>query len=274
MIVDSHVHLLPGRLGEAVRRFFDEFLPGVLVYPNDHAATLEALAGAGVSEVWNLPYAHKPHVGAGLNEASAELAAAPPYPGVRIVGGATVHPGDDDPERVVGTAIDELGLGVLKLHCSVGDFDADHPRLAAMWRLVERRALPAVIHVGHDITGQTHEGELGPLERIARRHPGAPLIIAHSAHPATAEALELIAGHPNVHGDLTPVVADPVAVTDEHLEAHSDKFLLGTDAPNVGVTAEACLERLAGLSTEARTAITGGNAHRLLSIGGRYGGAR
>jgi predicted TIM-barrel fold metal-dependent hydrolase len=265
MVVDSHVHLLPGRLGEKVREFFERFLTDVLVYPNDHAAVLAAFERAGVDEVWNLPYAHKPGVAAGLNEASARLAATPPHASVRVVGGATAHPGDDDPERVVGAAIDELGLRVLKLHCSVGDFKADDPALDAMWRLVERRRVPTVVHAGHDVTGQTHEGELAGLEEVARRHPEAPLIIAHTAHPATAEAIELIDRHPNVLADLTPVVTEPVDVPDEVLEARADRFLLGTDAPNVGVTIESCLSRLDGLSPTARTAILGANAHRLLT---------
>jgi predicted TIM-barrel fold metal-dependent hydrolase len=265
VIVDSHVHLLPGRLGEKVRDFFEYFLPGALSYPNDHAAVLAAFERAGVGEVWNLPYAHKPGVAAGLNEASARLVAAPPHPSVRVVGGATAHPGDDDPERVVGAALDDLGLRVLKLHCSVGGFRADDPALDAMWRLVERRRVPTVVHAGHAVDGRTQEGELAGLENVARRHPEAPLIIAHSAHPATAEAIGLIGRHPNVLADLTPVITERVDVSDEALEAHPDRFLFGTDVPNVGVTIESGLARLNTLSPAARAAVLGGNARRLLA---------
>ncbi|MFG2004498.1 amidohydrolase family protein [Spirillospora sp. NPDC048911] len=265
MIVDAHVHLLPGRLGAKVRDFFLRHLPLELAYPNDHATVLAAHAEAGIGEVWNLPYAHKPGVAEGLNEASAALAQASPHPGVRIVGGATAHPGDDDPERVVGTALDVLGLRVLKLHCSVGGFSADDARLDALWRLVERRCLPTVVHVGHDVTGRTHATELASLARIARRHPGAPLIIAHTAHPSTAAALALVAAHPNVHADLTPVIDDPVALPDAELEARPDRFLFGSDAPNVAIRAETGLARLRTLSPGTRTAIEHGNAQRLQS---------
>ncbi|HEX2312786.1 MAG TPA: amidohydrolase family protein [Thermomonospora sp.] len=265
MIVDAHVHLLPGRLGAKVREIFDAFLPGVMVYPNDHAAVLAAASGAGVGEVWHLPYAHKPGVAAGLNEASALLAAAPPHPSVRVVGGATAHPGDDDPERVVGAAIDDLGLRVLKLHCSVGGFRADDPGLDAMWRLVERRRVPVVVHAGHEVSGRTQGAELAALENVARRHPEAPLIVAHTAHPATGDAIALIERYANVHADLTPVVTERVEVTDDVLEAYPGRFLLGTDAPNVGLTIESCLARLDGLSPGARAAIGGGNARRLLA---------
>ncbi|ACZ00205.1 MULTISPECIES: amidohydrolase family protein [Thermomonospora] len=265
MIVDTHVHLLPGRLGEKVRAIFEAYIPGRLSYPNDHAAVLAAAERAGVGQVWSLPYAHKPGVAAGLNEASARLAARPPHPSVQVVGGATVHPGDADPERVVGRAIDELGLRVLKLHCSVGDFRADDPAFDAMWRLVERRRLPAVVHVGHAVTGHTRSEELAALENVARRHPQAPLIIAHAAHPASAAAIELIGRCPNVLADLTPVVTEPVEVPAEVLEEHADRFLFGTDAPNVALTIESGMARLDGLSPAARAAILGGNARRLLA---------
>jgi hypothetical protein len=96
--------LLPGRLGEAVRRFFDDHLAGPLVYLNDHFATLDELSRAGITEVWNLPYSHKPEVAAGLNAASASMAGSPPHPAVRIVGGppfilATINPSGWSPRR-------------------------------------------------------------------------------------------------------------------------------------------------------------------------------
>jgi hypothetical protein len=35
-IVDAHTHLLPGRLAEKVRAFFDANMDGDLAYPLDH----------------------------------------------------------------------------------------------------------------------------------------------------------------------------------------------------------------------------------------------
>ena len=67
-VTDSHVHLLPGRLGEKVRAFFGE-AGDSLVYDIDHDSVLGALAAEGVDEVWHLPYAHKAGIAEGLNEA-------------------------------------------------------------------------------------------------------------------------------------------------------------------------------------------------------------
>jgi predicted TIM-barrel fold metal-dependent hydrolase len=103
------------------------------------------------------------------------------------------------------------------------------------------------------------------VEAIARRHPGAPLIIAHTAHPATAEAIKLIGRYPNIDADLTPRVIDAVDVADEDLEANHERFLFGTDAPNTGVIAENSIKRLNRLPLPAREAILHGNAGRLLT---------
>ena len=134
-VVDAHTHLLPGRLAEKVRAFFAP-IAGQLVYPLDHGIVRERLAGEGIDEIWNLPYAHKPGVADGLNESSRVIAAQPGP--LTVVGGATVHPGDDRPADIVRRAVEELGLRVLKLHCSVGDFDADDPGLDDVWKLAVR----------------------------------------------------------------------------------------------------------------------------------------
>jgi predicted TIM-barrel fold metal-dependent hydrolase len=264
-IVDCHVHLLPGRLGEAVREFFDAHIEGKLAYPNDHGVVLDCLAQAGVVQAWHLPYAHKPGVAADLNRASAELVHRWSDHAVSLVGGIAVHPGDDAPADLVEEALDELGLRVVKLHCSVGDFEVDDPRLEPLWRLVDRRAVPVVVHAGHDVSGETRGVELAPLDRVAQRFPGVPLVIAHAAHPDTAAAVALVERHDNVYVDLTPRVVDQVALSAEVLERCHSRVLFGSDLPNTQVLVEDNVSRLEALSPQARTAIASGNAHRLLA---------
>jgi predicted TIM-barrel fold metal-dependent hydrolase len=262
-VTDCHVHLLPGRLGEAVRAFFAAHIDGALSYPNDHGAVLDALAAGGVRQAWHLPYAHKPGVAAGLNTASRELMATWRGHGVEVVGGLTVHPGDDDPARLVDEAVDDLGLRVLKVHCSVGGFDVDDPRLDPAWRRVEAHRVPVVVHAGHDVTGLTSAAELAPLDRVARRFPDVPLVVAHAAHPATDAAVALVEAHPNVYVDLTPRVVDVVALDPGTIEAIAERVLFGSDLPNTQVTLEDNLARLGRLSPPTRRAVASGNAARL-----------
>jgi predicted TIM-barrel fold metal-dependent hydrolase len=263
-VVDCHVHLLPGRLGEKVREFFDAHISGSLAYPNDHGAVLDALSAAGVSLAWHLPYAHKPGVAAGLNAASAELVSTWRSHRVSLVGGIAVHPGDDAPARLVEEAVDAHGLRVVKLHCSVGGFDVDDPRLEQMWQVVANRSVPVVVHAGHAMSGETRAGELDGIDRIASRFPAAAIVIAHAGHPETSAAVALVERHDNVYVDLTPRVTDLVDVSDDVLERLHERVLFGSDLPNTQVTIERNLTRLSALTATARTAIASANAYRLV----------
>jgi hypothetical protein len=198
---------------------------------------------------------------------------------LRVVGGCTVHPADDRPADLVRAAVEDLGLRVLKLHCSVGDFAPDDRRLDPVWEYVSAVALPVVLHAGHAPDGYTEAAELAPVETVARRHPEARIIIAHCGHTASSVALRLVAEHPGLHADLTPVLHQPVRPDPAALAAVPGKVLFGSDAPNTGLSVSSLLAGLAGadggdgdsalsaeaLSAEARAAITGGTAQRLIA---------
>jgi predicted TIM-barrel fold metal-dependent hydrolase len=265
--VDSHVHLLPPRLGAAIRAFFAEHgaSPDTWCYPLDHDEVCASLAGAGVTEAWSLPYARRAGTAVGLNEASAATATAQAAGPVRIVGGATVHPADKDPAGVVRTAVEDLGLRVLKLHCSVGDFSPDDARLDPVWEYISRVRLPAVVHAGHARTGHTRAEELAPIATVAARWPEARVIIAHSGHHAVGTAFDLLDAHPNLHVDLTPVVHDPVPLQARRVAAVAERVLFGSDCPNTAVPVGAALAAVDALDVapEARLGIRGANARRL-----------
>ena len=267
-VVDAHVHLLPPRLQAAIRGFFDShgIDTGRFAYPADHGEVCERLAAEGVSEVWSLPYARRPGSAADLNASMAGLAAARRGGPVRVIGGCTVHPGDDQPVTLVRSAVEDLGLRVLKLHCSVGEFSPDDPRLDPVWGYAAEIALPVVLHAGHSPDGHTGEAELEPVAEVARRHPGARVIIAHCGHTASAAALRLVAGHEHVYADLTPVIHHPVRVPAAQLSALAGKLLFGSDAPNTGLTVTQLLDGLDGgqLPERAWAALTGGTARRLV----------
>ncbi len=268
-VIDAHVHLLPPRLQTAIREFFTArgFPARDFVYPADPGEVCARLAADGITGAWTLPYARRPGTAAELNVSMAALVTGQRGGPVRLTGGCTVHPGDDDPVAVLRAAVEDLGLRVLKLHCSVGDYQPDDPRLDPVWEYASRIALPVVLHAGHAPDGHTEEAELRPVAEVARRHPEARVIIAHSAHNAAAAALRLAADHPGIYADLAPVIHDPVAIAPVQLAALAGKLLFGSDAPNTGWTAARLLDRLAGapLAEEARAAITGGTARRLLS---------
>lgn len=266
-VVDAHVHLLPPRLQTAIRGFFDArgFPSDGYAYPADPAAACDQLAAEGITAAWSLPYARRPGSAAGLNEAMARFVTAQRDGPVRVIGGCTVHPADDRPADVVRCAVEDLGLRVLKLHCSVGDFAADDRRLDSVWEYVSAVALPVVLHAGHAADGHTERAELEPVAVVARRHPAARIIIAHCGHAAADVALRLVAEHPGVHADLTPVIYERVRVPAGQLAALAGKVLFGSDAPNTALAVSQLLDGLTadGLPGSAREAIFGGTARRL-----------
>jgi hypothetical protein len=268
-VVDSHVHLLPGRLGQKVRAFFDAGVSSsfTLAYPNDHPVVIDTLAREGVDAIWTLPYAHKAGVAEGLNAASAETVAQFAQSPVRVIGGLTIHPADENPVAIVRQAVDVLGLRVLKLHCSVGNFAVDDVRLQPVFAFASERHLPAVVHLGHNVNGRTDAEELPAIGEVADRFPGMPLILAHCGHHAAPEAIALMDLHPSLHADLTPVVTEHPTITAEHIERHSGRILFGSDCPNTTLSVTACIAWLTNMNVphDVLEKVLGANALQLTS---------
>jgi hypothetical protein len=264
VLVDSHCHIMPDRLALAIRRFFDEHMGwGRLAYPGVLRDDVVAAERAtGVDRFWALPYAHKAGVAASVNEWMAEKVA--PLSGA--VAAATFHPDDEDVRALVRRAFDGLGLRAAKLHCSVGSFDADHPRLEPLWDAAEALALPVVVHAGHDVSGRTAAHELGPIARVAAAHPQLRLVIAHAALPDVDAALDLLERHPALHADLTSAAEWEYALPMARLEALADRLLFGSDCPNstTPIAESVAWIRALPLSSRALAAICGENAARLV----------
>jgi uncharacterized protein len=269
-VVDSHVHLLPERLGAAIRAFFAEhgIDPARFAFPLAHDVICDRLAADGVAAAWTLPYVRRPGAATALNEATARIAAECTRRGpVEVIAGCSVHPADDDPLAEVRTAVEDLGARVLKLHCSVGDYSPDDRRFDPVWEWVSATRLPVVVHAGHGVTGHTGADELEPIAAVAQRWPDARVIVAHCGHAAADRTLELLRRHPNLHADLTPVVFELVEPEPGAVAGVADRLLFGSDAPNTAFEVSAALaavDRLE-LPDHLHRAVTGGTARRLVA---------
>ena len=254
---------MPDRLADAIRKFFDDHMGwGRLAYGARKDDVVRGEREAGVDRFWALPYAHKAGVAESLNDwMAAEVA---PIPGA--VAGATFHPEDGDLTPLVTRAFDELGLRVGKLHCSVGDFAPDDPRLEPLWTRAEARGVPVVIHAGHGVDGRTYAAELTPIDRVAAAHPRLRLVIAHAGLPDVDAALDLLERHPALHADLTSAHEWEYPLPLARLEALHTRLLFGSDCPNTTrpIAASADALRAVGFSRPALRAVLGENALRLV----------
>lgn len=263
VLVDAHCHTMPDRLADAIRKFFDDHMGwGPLAYGGRKDDVVRGEREAGVDCFWALPYAHKAGVAESVNEWMATEVAR-----IRgAVAGATFHPDDADLPQLVARAFGDLGLRVGKLHCSVGNFAADDPRLEPLWLTAEARRVPIVVHAGHDVNGRTHAEELTPIDRVARAHPRLHLVIAHAAMPDVDAAFDLLERHPALYADLTSAHEWEYPLPLARLEALHDRLLFGSDCPNTTRTIGASVDALRrlGLGRAALVAILGETAGRLV----------
>jgi predicted TIM-barrel fold metal-dependent hydrolase len=262
---------LPERLAQKIREFFAARITAAFAYPLDHEVVLERHRADGITQLWNLPYAHKAGVAARLNDAMLEISAHLAGRAVEVVPGCTVHPADPEPAQELHRAV-AAGARVVKLHCSVGKFQLDDPRLAEALEVAGELGTPVVYHAGHAISGSTAAADVAPLERAALAHPQTNFILAHFGHHALAAGIAAVEAHANIYADLTPVVHDAVPVLPADLERLAPKLLFGSDAPNTGIPAATLLRSVrARASDAALAAILHGTANRLV---GRVRAAR
>jgi uncharacterized protein len=265
MLIDSHVHLLPGRLAAKIRRFFEMRQAPRLIYPYEPAAARSALIAAGIERCWSLPYAHRPGVASELNRWMAQTWGADPF----VVPGATVHP-EDNVAAVVSEAARSFKLKLFKVHCSVGAFPADDRRLDPLWAHASVSGSPVIIHAGSAPEGTATGEEIASVARTAERFPEARLIVAHFGAPAVAPTAELIRRTRSVYADLTPMVATPVHPARHLLAGIERRVLFGSDTPTVGISIQDSLAavRRWRLDPADERAILGGTAETLLDAAG------
>jgi len=260
-IVDAHTHLLPDRLGRAIRGYFTQAIPPEsFPYDPEPASARAALVAAGVTRCWSLAYVRRPGSAEALNRWMAETWGSDAV----VEPAGTVHPGDDV-ARVVDQALG-LDLRLFKLHCAVGDFSLDDERLVPFWARVSDRGVPVVVHLGHSPMGPTEPEELGILEAVATRWPEARIVLAHLAFPSVEEALAVLRRHRFLHGDLTPVLFHPIPLSAGDLDGLTDRILFGSDLPSLGIPLGDLVSRVRdlGLSPAEEAAVLSGNADRLV----------
>lgn len=237
-LFDVHTHFLPEPIQRAVWAVFDSAGPKIgrpwpITYRTgveERVATLRAL---GVRRFGSLPYAHKPGVAGYLNDWCADFARRTP----ESIWTATFYP-EADATTYVADLLDR-GVEMFKIHTQVGEFELAHPLLDEVWGMLEDAGVPVITHVGsgpvgNDFTGPDH------LVSLLRRHPRAPIVIAHLGAPDYDAFLDLAEAHESLMLDTTMVFTDffeetgafPPASRPRLLELQ-DRILLGSDFPSI-----------------------------------------
>jgi L-fuconolactonase len=151
-------------------------------------------------------------------------------------------------------------------------------------------ALASLRRLGLRFEALVRPANLRALLRVVERHPDLAVVIDHCAKPAIAsnawqpwaDDLELISRHPSVHCKLSGLVTEAGADwTTDRLRRYVDymlecfgpgRVLWGSDWPVLTLAtsyvqwSNATDELLAGLSSDERAAIRGGNARRFYGL--------
>jgi uncharacterized protein len=263
-VVDAHVHLFPERVFDAIWRWFDEHAWPIR-YRLYAEQVLAFLFSKGVSQVVALHYAHKPGMAKALNRFVAQLAAREP----RVIGLATVYPGEPGARSLLERAFDE-GLRGVKLHCHVQCMSPDADALHEVYALCEARGLPVVIHAGREPASPQYRCDpyllcsAERVEAVLRAFPRLRLCVPHLGADEFDAYARLLERHEHLWLDTTMAAADyfPMDFPQRLLRAHPERILYGTDFPNLPYAWDRELRKLTalGLSEQALAALLGGNA--------------
>ena len=235
-VLDSHVHVFPERLAQAVRSWFARH---AWEFHDQGTAQelLDRLFGAGARGAVLLTYAHRPGLSQTLNQFVASLAEL--FPGA--VGFATVHPQDKDVRGILREAFSRLGLKGVKLHCHVQLVAPDDPALDPVYDMASQWGFPVTIHAGKEPYVPAYPMDVREItgaekvERVLRRFPEVRLIVPHLGFGESERFYSLLETYPNLYLDTTMMLAGffPVTVQREELARYSHRILYGTDYPHI-----------------------------------------
>jgi uncharacterized protein len=267
VIIDSHVHLFPPRVFDAIWRWFDRhawniqyrlYAEEVLAHFREH----------GIDRVVGLCYSHVPEMARELNRFMAELARAHPD---QLIALGTVLPGEPDAAKIIDEAL-ALGLRGFKIHCHVQKLGPDDPRLDPLYARAAEAGVPVVIHAGREPCLDAYGVDIHKLcgaaatRRALERHPRLTTIVPHLGDDEEAAYFAMLADFPNLHLDTTMLLGEYFArrIDPAELERHADRILYGTDFPNLPYEWDRELRWLErNVSATAREKICAENAARL-----------
>lgn len=267
MIVDSHVHLFPPRVFDAIWRWFDTHAWKIehRLYAED---VLAKVRDENIDRCVGLTYSHVPEMARALNRFMAELAGAHP----ELIALGTVLPGEPDAVAIMDEALGVLKLRGFKLHCHVQRFSPDEARLDPVYARAADAGVPIIMHAGRApcLSGYGVDTRTicsaAATRRALERHPTLKLVVPHLGADEEADYFALLDDFPNLHLDTTMTLGGYLAPPPDPslLVAHADRLLFGTDFPNLPYAYSRELEWLtANVSSPAREKILGGNALRL-----------
>ncbi|MFB0507686.1 MAG: amidohydrolase family protein [Thermodesulfobacteriota bacterium] len=235
-IIDSHVHVFPQKLSDAVRCWFESHA-WRFMYQGTAEDLIRILFDNGVSGVVLLTYAHRTGISYHLNEFTANLVKHFP----NTVGLATLHPQDENPREIIRLGLMDLGLRGIKLHCHVQKTAPDDPLLFPIYEAVLEFDGVLNIHAGREPAIDAYGLDVRTItgaervEKVLQSYPELKMIVPHLGFDEADRFYSLLDHYHNLYLDTTMMMGHffHVSVDRNRLIQYADRILYGSDYPHI-----------------------------------------
>jgi predicted TIM-barrel fold metal-dependent hydrolase len=168
-------------------------------------------------------------------------------------------------------AVKELGCRGLKLLPSYGRYYPDDPRIWPAYEVARDLGIPIMFHTGTSVFPGTRVRYSNPLllDEIADEFTDLVIVMCHGGRPFWYKEAEwMLLRHKNVYIDVSGIPPWQLPQIFPKMEKFPDRFLFGSDWPNVVSIAEQVRQiRDLTLSDSTIRALLWDNAARLLGMG-------
>lgn len=228
--IDSHIHLYPESLMNAIYRYFDKLGWQLPLRPNVKEA-LAHLKANDVEKAFLLLYAHKTGMSWELNRWAHELCQEHPM----LLPFGCYFPEDSHNATMVKTCLHDWQFAGFKLHFNVQKFRPDDARYFPVYRGALEYGGGLVMHIGTFPDKGEHLGA-SRLLSVMKQFPGLSVVVAHMGFYDTEDFWRIMDRFPGVYLDTSFILGNPDfayagEVVYETLKRFPERVLYGSDFP-------------------------------------------
>lgn len=177
-----------------------------------------------------------------------------------------LHP---DMAAALPELVKNVGFKGVKLYPTYNHFYPNDPVLYPLYAVAEKLGIPVLFHTGSSIFKNSRIKYGNPIlyDDVAVDFPELKIVMAHGGRgPWYEEAALMVRLHKNVYIDVTGLPPVKLLTYFPDMERFADKFIFGTDWPNVDVKKNIATMRALPIAAAAAEKILGENAKRLLQL--------
>ena len=265
-VFDIHTHTYPEAIAEKAVTNLGKFYDFVPEGEGTYAHLSSQAEANNVRGYLLFSVATNAHQVQKVNDSIAALAEKSRAEGFLTVGFAGMHQDYPDFEGEIDR-VEKLGLCGVKIHPDIQGIDIDDAKMMKLYEIVEGR-MPVYFHIG-DNRPQYRFSEPKKLRRVLDMFPKLEVVAAHlGGYKAKAEALEYLAGKPNVYYDTSSALwyQSPEEASDTIHKLGTENVMFGTDYPVMNPASELALFARLTLTDKQREDILWNNAIRFLHL--------